>query len=302
MITVEVYRARIGAHLPGSRVKKRAMRGLKVQRETISLALKVLTFALLVVAMDVEANPGPTFTAEKDSLLNGLKDKYEALEAKFMNMHREMTELIGDNKRLKERCVELETRCENSESQSRRDNLLFHQLPSSGDGPETWEQSENIVRTHLRGMDLDDDIQLERCHRLNPRNKDSPIIVKFSHHKDRCRVLERERERKKRKKSESQGNQNQQRLDGRTTRQTRPTGGNEPAGSSEPHITEDFTARVRRVRAFLRPFMDECFRKKQKVRLSYDKLIVDGKTYWYDETAKSLVDKKPAVLSCLSNE
>ena len=284
MIAIEVYRARIGLYFGSMKKKKRTVMGLKVRRETISLAVRVTVFALLVLA-NVEPNPGPVqYNAEKDRLLNSLKDKYDALETKLQNMNEEIMKLVGDNKRLKDKCIELETRCENSEAQSRRQNLILHNIPSKKDGQETWEDTEVMVREHLKSIDVREDVKLERCHRLNPRKKDSAVIVKFSYYKDKERVFAKERERKQEKR-------------GRETRSMRQ---GHKADENEVYITEDFTARVRRVRSMLKPYMDEAFKKREKVRLAYDRLVIEGKTYWYDDAAKCLVDKKPSVLSCLA--
>ena len=49
----------------------------------------------------------------------------------------------------------------------------------------------------------------------------------------------------------------------------------------------------------LKPFMDEAFRNKQKTKLSYDKLIIENKVYWYDDVNKCLQTDRPAIPSCL---
>ena len=291
-VDIAVWRARVGLYVHGKPKKSLIIRGLVVKKGVVSLALRVLAFALLLICQDVESNPGPTFTTEKDELLESLKEKCRDLEDKFQAMHQEMTGLVSDNKRLRELCAELEVRCESSEAQSRRENLLFHNLASKeGSEPETWEDSESIVREHLKNMGVDaDQVKVERCHRLNPRKKGSPIIVKFSHFKDKEKILKHEKDKKKDRRKDN----------GRITRQT--SRQVEQTGENQVYITEDFTQRVRKVRSLLRPYMEEAFQNQKKVRLSYDKLIIDNKVFWYDDVNKGLVDKKPAFLSCLHHK
>ena len=65
--------------------------------------------------------------------------------------------MVGDNKCLKERCIELETRYEGNEAQSRRENLIFHNLPGKDGGDtESWEESESLARDHLKTMSLEE--------------------------------------------------------------------------------------------------------------------------------------------------
>ena len=136
-------------------------------------------------------------------------------------------------------------------------------------------------------MGLDEgQIGVERCHRLNPRKKDSPIIVKFTHYKDKEKILKREKERKRTEREGRKQREGRRQTEGSTT-------------ENQIYVGEDFTQRVRRVRSMLRPFMEQAFNQRKQVRLAYDRLIIDNKVYWYDDVSKSIVDKKPAVLSCL---
>ena len=288
-VSVETWRARIGLYTQQARKKKSAIPGLRVKKTTISLAIKLVIFSLLLVANDIEANPGPTsFTNEKDRLLSSLKLRCDQLEEKVNGLHQEVIKLVGDNKTLKDRCIELETKCEGNEAQSRRENLIFHNLPYKEDSDtESWEESESLVRDHLKTIGLDEgQIGVERCHRLNPRKKDSPIIVKFTHYKDKEKILKREKERKRTEREGRKQREGRRQTEGSTT-------------ENQIYVGEDFTQRVRRVRSMLRPFMEQAFNQRKQVRLAYDRLIIDNKVYWYDDVSKSIVDKKPAVLSCL---
>ena len=49
----------------------------------------------------------------------------------------------------------------------------------------------------------------------------------------------------------------------------------------------------------LRPKLEEAISANKKVFYSYDKLVVEGTTFWYDDAKKSVVSTKPKTLSCL---
>ena len=56
------------------------------------------------------------------------------------------------------------------------------------------------------------------------------------------------------------------------------------------------------MRSLLRPYMEEAFQKRQKVKLSYDKIVIENKVYWFDDVNECLSDKKPAILSSLHDK
>ena len=288
-IDIQVWRFRIGVYTHRKKERARGIRGYTVHKGAFSLSIKLVIFGLLLIANDIESNPGPTFTAERDRLLESLKEKCSQMETKFETMHQEMMKLASDNKRLQDKCTQLEIRCENGEAQSRRDNLIFHNIPhKEGNEVESWEETEASVREHLKEMEIpEEEIKFERCHRLNPKKKSSPVVVKFSFYKDRDRIFKQEKEIKREKRKAQ-------------TRSARRTDGSaEQNSENDIFITEDHTQRVRKVRSMLRPFMDEAFRNKQKARLSYDKLIIDNRVHWYDDVNKCLQTNKPAIPSCL---
>ena len=69
---------------------------------------------------------------------------------------------------------------EQLEAQSRRENLKFYGFTDDKD--ETWEQSEDKVRTYLSNeLHIDEQrMQIERAHRLSSKTSPRLIIVKFS--------------------------------------------------------------------------------------------------------------------------
>lgn len=172
------------------------------------------------------------------------------------------------------------------ENQSRRENLIFHGMTETDD--ETWEQSETKVRHFISDdLSLDDSrISIERAHRLNTRKSPRPVIVKFSHYKDKEKVLRTYREKVKELKENQHVNED-------AAAQGQPS---EASDDQEPEslfggirVAEDFSARVRKARASLRPFLRDYLKNKQDAFIKFDKLVVDDVTYVYDEIEKKLV-------------
>ena len=282
MISVEEYRSRIGRY--SHRAHRSAWKPdtLVVRKETLSLSVRLILFALLVACGSVEAIPGPTFTKERDELLIDLSKRVECLEATVLKLQTAYDQANEKKNQWKNACIQVEERCERLEAQSRRDNLIFHNMPhKEGYEAETWTESEQKVRQHLKSMDIDEEnIIIDRAHRLNSKKKDSPIIVKFAHFKDRENILSRAHSLKKQKKKETRKK-------------------SEEEEEKEVFVGEDYTIRVRKVRGFLRPFMQEAYDNGKKVRMSYDKLIIENSVFYYDEKEKKLTKQKPDVMSCL---
>jgi hypothetical protein len=142
------------------------------------------------------------------------------------------------------------------EGQNRRNNLIFKGITEKP--RESWSQSEDVIRDLLKNVFKIKDVSIERCHRvgpLRPQNRHPrPIVVKFTFWKDRERILKRR---------------------------------GSLAGTNV-FLEEDFTARIQRARFHLRAF-SRTIVHPDSVRpiLSYDKLLVGGVTYTYnDESGK----------------
>lgn len=156
------------------------------------------------------------------------------------------------------------------EGQSRQQNLKLYEIEESNN--ETWEASEEKVRTYIRTeLDIDDsNISIERAHRLPGKNKPRPIIVKFSFHKDKDRVIKRYRELRKSAREASSDNNVYNVASG---------------GSSDRlRVSEDFPDRVRKVRSALIPFLRQSIQSGRNAYLRHDKLVVNGNAYVFDET------------------
>ena len=162
---------------------------------------------------------------------------------------------------------------ERLEAQSRRDNLRFHGFEDKRD--ETWEESELKVRDYIRddlGVD-ESSIQIERAHRLRSKNSPRPVILKFSHYKDRDKVLKAYREKRK-----AQNNDNLQGA------MADPSEGNDerPDERRVIRVSEDFPEHVTKARTNLYPFLKSSLEQNYDAFLKYDRLIVDGQEYEYD--------------------
>ncbi|KAL8580629.1 hypothetical protein ACOMHN_043445 [Nucella lapillus] len=102
-----------------------------------------------------------------------------------------MTGMLKENHELKEKIDRLEDKMDDLEGRSRRNNLIFHGIPSPEGQTELWSDCEKAVRKVLREeMGVAEDVELERAHRLRGGGKSPrPIIACFSKFKDKERVL-----------------------------------------------------------------------------------------------------------------
>lgn len=256
-------------------------------RSNMALGWIHVVILLLLLCGDVERNPGPTHGAEhtytSDSadimnllqtiqnqladISNRLSDvttRMAGLATRVSDIEKDQIELAEENNELQEKVNTLENKVDQLEAQSRRDNLLFYGLPETpkrdGEGnfiSETWKDCEAKVKDFIKeklGLS-DSDIEIERAHRINTKNKPRPIIAKFSHHKVKESVLSAAKLLK-----------------------------NTPFS-----ISEDFTKRVRDARRELIPFMTKAREEGKRANLRYDKLVIDRVSYKYSPHGKKLI-------------
>ena len=205
-------------------------------------------------------------------ILIDIQRSIKVLDSKFDKMEKSVADLKRENEKLNHANVELSKKVDNLnakveqlEAQSRRENLKFFNIPESD--RETWEESENKIRKFLKeNLDQDETaISIERAHRLPSPSKPRPIIVKFSHFKDKNRVLQQYKSLK---------------------RQARENG----TTSSKITVGEDFPQRVSKARYNLTPFMLKAIEDGKKAYLQYDKLVVNGKRFIYDYEKREPVE------------
>lgn len=179
--------------------------------------------SLLMLSGDVETNPGPegnaAVLAELQKLnagqtlliteIQGLKTQLNTTDQTIASLDKRMADLethyqtllhlrndieimqsttIDQAKKIKE----LETRLDDAENQSRRNNLIFYGIPDPASA-ETWAESEKLVIDVCR-KNLDITLEpndIERAHRLGNHSADRirPVIVKFLSHKTKDALL-----------------------------------------------------------------------------------------------------------------
>ena len=231
-------------------------------------------------------NPTMTILIDIQRNCKELNRKFDKLEKSVDDLKKENKKLQEQNRKLTEtvnsiatNVSELELTSKQSsykldqlEGQSRRQNLNFFNIEESRN--ETWEESEAKVRDYIKSeLKLDESaISIERAHRLPGKNYPRPVFIKFSFFKDKERVIKRYREQRKsdreNKTSDAPSNE----------ASTTDTG-----SRKRVRVSEDFPERVRKARSFLIPFLKESLEAGKNAYLCFDKLIVNGNSYVYDE-------------------
>ena len=267
MISTEQYRAAIGTYSHGRPKQSHTTQTIVISKSTISLSIRLVLFSLLTISGSVESNPGPSNRE--------LEAKVTEMESRMSDLEERLQKMTENCVTLGQACLHLEEVCERLESQSRRDNVIIHNLPIKEDGGETWSESEQKAKDHFKEMGITEEIQIERAHRLNAKKPSSPVIVKLSSYKQREKIIEKAKQIKREKRQK-----------------------NQPKDENEAYTIEDFTNRVRKCRALLRPGLMEAIKANKRAFISYDKLVIDGKIFWYDETKNELSENKPSVMCC----
>ena len=173
-------------------------------------------------------------------ILIDIQRSIKQMHTKFDNLERSMNDLKQENRHLREENSKLvremdhlNSKIENLEAQSRRQNLKFFNVPESE--KESWEESEHKIRQFMRDtLDIDEStISIERAHRLPGKYKPRPIIAKFSFFKDRERVLQSFRQKRR------QGDEG------------------DMVPRSKISVVEDYPQRISKVRRAFTPFLRE---------------------------------------------
>ena len=197
-------------------------------------------------------------TVEKVEIaVSDLTKTTQQAQVKIDKLLEDNTALQTENRELRTKMNDLETKLDDLEGRSRRNNLIFHGLAKrSGQGRETWEDCENLVKKTLSdklGLDTTE-IKIDRAHRIKNANDTGPIIVRFEHYKDKENIF---RERRKLK-------------------------------DTSVYINEDFTSRVRDIRKKLFTFVARFREEGKRANLSHDHLIVDGEKFLFDPTSNTV--------------
>uniref|UniRef100_L7LWR8 Putative tick transposon n=1 Tax=Rhipicephalus pulchellus TaxID=72859 RepID=L7LWR8_RHIPC len=248
---------------------------------------------LLLLAGDVEENPGPANTRSADTqhngeilsalqqiqssqatMLNEIKSIHATLaqnEEAFSEIRARLSKIESDCSSIKQlntdvsslrttteqitnRIVNLETRIDDSEDRSRRNNLVFFGIVDAE--RETWAQSERLVidvcQTNLGVTMQSRDI--ERAHRLGRfrQNKNRPIIVRLNNFKDKEQILSCAKKLK----------------------------------DSGISISEDYSHSTRIARKSLVAFAKD---KSTPYKLRHNKLIIDNCVYVFDHATQKVI-------------
>lgn len=155
---------------------------------------------------------------------------------------------------LKQSLARLETKNEDLESHSRRNNILIHGLPEDPN-----EKSDTLLSEVSKLLTESLEIpcpHIERCHRIGkPRDgRPRPVIMKILDFTEKVLVMK-----------------NASKLKG-----------------SDYHITEDFSLRVRNIRKNLFSATLPFRKNGSTVKIRYDHVYIDGKRYVWDEHLKSI--------------
>ena len=191
---------------------------------------------------------------EMKSGIEELKQTTDRVDKRCKDVEEEVTNLRKENRQLR-------NKLDNLDGQIRRNNVIVQGIPES-EGKETRAECEEAVKNCLQqDMGLDEDIRIERAHRLPKpyamRDKGYPrdIIVKLSFYKDKENILHQARSRK----------------------------------PKNIFIKEDFSDAVKKARFKLKGVLTAAREKELVSFMSFNKLVVISKannkrnTYVYDD-------------------
>ncbi|XP_050033107.3 uncharacterized protein [Dermacentor andersoni] len=179
--------------------------------------------ALLILAGDVEINPGPNIpenlltelrklTAGQNQLISeihGLKSQLTSTDKAITDLSKRMNDLESHYQALLPirnevdamrttteqaifRISELEARIDDAENRSRRDNLIFYGIPDPSSSETTADSERLIVELCRDRLQLTiDPKEIERAHRIGRHspNHSRPLIAKFTFHKTKVNIL-----------------------------------------------------------------------------------------------------------------
>lgn len=177
---------------------------------------------LLLLSGDVETNPGPemqeiltelqkisagqaTLLTEVQELKNQLSTTNQTItdlskrmtevENHYQNLsplHADLEMILTDATETNRLVSKLEAKLDDAENRSRRNNLIFYNLPDPNPA-ETNAEAEGLIIRHCREhlQVVIDPKEIDRAHRLgrHATNRNRPMIAKFTFHKTKEAVL-----------------------------------------------------------------------------------------------------------------
>lgn len=214
---------------------------------------------LLLLARDIEANPGPDLAKIGKQLESIAADIKDIKEKRLTDIEKKLDTLANLEDRvaacqtqiasMSTLIQQLERQVDQLENHSRRSNLLVYGLPENEN--ETSDTLAHVVNKEIIQDILEHEpVRIERIHRIGrpAPNKVRPVIFKLQDANDKISILK-------------QGSK---------------------LKDSDFSIGEDFSRRVRDVRRKLWESSKPNRDKKEKVSLAFDKLFINSNVYTWD--------------------
>ena len=226
-----------------------------------------------------------------ETSLNEVKESNKKLETTQKEMKDDFKDMTDKVDRLEKQLKTSESKCEQLGAQSRRDNLRLFGIQEREN--ETWDDTETRVRQFIkRDLELEEnEIKIERAHRLPGNESPRPVIVKFSFFKDRDNVLQAYRNKRKEINEQAKRWQEERSNNNNNLQQdvTRPVFESISTLDKDISVAEDFPARVAKARNDFRPFLKTELHNGNRAYLRYDKLVIAGISYEFDPELKDIV-------------
>jgi hypothetical protein len=207
---------------------------------------------------DMKRTINERFAAVEDRLRDRLDDmdsRVQTATDDIVSLNEKLECLYGENESLKKHLEEQDNKLDYMENQSRRQNLLFHNMPKEKEN-ETWEDCEWAVQDVLRDvLGAGIKVAIDRAHRVG-----SAIIVRFASYKDKECILRQ---------------------------------GYKFKGTNIG-VSEDFSRQVREKRKGLIPLMKSYHKDKKRATLVMDKLRTPDGVFTFDLANKQIEQVGPA--------
>ncbi|KAK7095597.1 hypothetical protein V1264_004987 [Littorina saxatilis] len=182
-----------------------------------------------------------------------LQEEVNELKEGVNSLREENDQLKGYNEKLWKNIEMLETKVDDLECRSKRNNLLFYGMDREEN--ETNERCEQRLQDLFTDkLELAENVEFDRVHRISSK-PNSPLIARCVFYKDKVKVLKAKRKLK----------------------------------GSNIFIGEDFSKTVRDIRKNLTQFMKEKRNGGHKVSVVFDHLIIDGEKFFLSGDGESIV-------------
>ena len=129
--------------------------------------------------------------------ISTVKGKVTQLEDGLNYTNSELAEMKGklEEKAEKDKLKNLEREVEDLRNRSRRNNLIFYNIPEKAEGQDCAAFIKGFINTHMGLEALCGDVEIERAHRtptklpVNNNKKPRPVYVAFLRYTDKVKIL-----------------------------------------------------------------------------------------------------------------